>query len=564
MQLTITVFLDEHNAVKLGDFGLSKILQSHDFASTYVGTPYYMSPEICAAERYSLYSDIWSLGCLLYELCAKEPPFNARTHIELFHKIKAGRVSPIPPVYSSELQKVITTCLQVNPNARPSTADLLNLPVVKLMRKEQEVVLFGQRMNKDKHALERRIRELEDRLRNVDETSIRAEIDAQVRREWEVKARLEIDKQVQAQTAHLKSLFESEVAKRVKEQVAAHNVPQRSSTPTGDNSELNAAKEVPLPLTDHESSDFPSQTDLSSLSLDSPTNVKQQPVKRSTRTPFARARTMFAGPVASPMDVQMADPSPMSIAGLSLSPRKNGKGPPNTKHKGNIFTVAEERWAPTNASTLPSPTLSEAEDSGADGEDEEDDGLPALPSPSRDPFKAAGKTKRPSLGRVKTLPANTRKLVTTPNLFNAPPANPNAAANARRPASAVPVVATSPTRKTYQNTSPTRPRAVVSKVPISSSNEGGSPRKEGMLKTAMTNRLQGRTLVELAQARTAPIHSNPAAEARDALKPTSKSDGAIKIAVGIAENEAPVWDPERDEMPSPFLVRGRGAITRTR
>jgi NIMA (never in mitosis gene a)-related kinase len=435
------------------------------------------------------------------------------------------------------------------------------------MRKEQEVVLFGQRMNKDKHALERRIRELEEKLRSVDDSqaNIRAEIDAQVRREWEVKARLEIDKQVQAQTANLKNLFEAEVTKRVKEQIAAHNIPQRSSTPTGDNSELNAAREVPLPLTDYESSDFPSQTDLSSLSLDSPTNTKQQPVKRSNRTPFARARTMFAGPVAaaSPMDVQMADPSPMSIAGLSLSPRKNGKGVPGTKPKGNIFTAAEQRWAPTNASTLPSPTLSDAEDSGADGEDEEDDGLPALPSPSRDPFKAVTKTKRPSLGRVKTLPANSRKLA-GPSLFAAPSSNANTLANARRPASAVPVVATSPTRKAHHNTSPTRPRAVVSKVPVSSGNEGGSPRKEGMLKTAMANRIQGRTLVELAQARTAPVHSNPAAEAREALKPVSKSDGAIKIAVGIAENEAPIWDPERDEMPSPFLVRTKAPIMRSR
>ena len=560
--LTDSVFLDEQNAVKLGDFGLSKILQSHDFASTYVGTPYYMSPEICAAERYSLYSDIWSLGCLLYELCAKEPPFNARTHIELFHKIKAGRVAPIPPVYSSELQKVITTCLQVNPNARPSTADLLNLPVVKLMRKEQEVVLFGHRMNKEKNSMERKIKELEARLQEKDDqyTDIRQEIDAVVRREWEVKARLEIDRQVQAKIAQLQSQFEAEVSKRVAAEVAAYKLPERSSTPTGDKSEVNA-KDVPLPLTDAETSDFPSQTDLSSLSLESPTQTKQKPAKRSTRTPFARARTMFAGPVAaaSPMDVQMADPSPMSIAGLSLSPRKNGKGATGAKPKGNIFATAAagDRWAPTNASTLPSPTLSEAGDSDADGEDEEDDGLPALPSPTRDPFKAAAKTKRPGFSRVQTLPANNKRLNSTPNLFA--PNQP--AVNARRPTSAVPVVATSPSRKTNANTSPTRPRAVPSKVPVSSGNEGGSPRKEGMLKTAMQNRLQGRTLVELAQARTAPVSSYAD---KEILKPASKSDGAIKIALTYAENDAPVWDPERDEMPSPFIVRGRAPITRSR
>jgi NIMA (never in mitosis gene a)-related kinase len=83
-----------------------------------------------------------------------------------------------------------------------------------------------------------------------------------------------------------------------------------------------------------------------------------------------------------------------------------------------------------------------------------------------------------------------------------------------------------------------------------------------MLKTAMRNQLQGRTLVELAQARTAPLP--PTHAERDGLKPTSKSDGAIKIAVNFAENEAPVWDPERDEMPSPFLVRTKAPITRSR
>src|SRR5215470_9304845 len=189
----VLVFLDADNSVKLGDFGLSKILQSHDFASTYVGTPLYMSPEICAAERYSLYSDIWSLGCIIYEFCTKEPPFNARTHIELIHKIKAGRVSPLPPVYSAELQKVINSCLQVNPNSRPDTAQLLNLPVVKLMRKEQEVVSLGRKLKDEKEQADRRIKEADEKLAKLESERelLRSELDASVRREWEVKARLE-------------------------------------------------------------------------------------------------------------------------------------------------------------------------------------------------------------------------------------------------------------------------------------------------------------------------------------------------------------------------------------
>ena len=101
------VFLGDNLQVKLGDFGLSKVMQSHDFASTYVGTPYYMSPEICANERYTLASDIWALGCIMYELCTRNVPFNATTQFQLVQKIKDGKLDPLPNQYSPELQEVI-------------------------------------------------------------------------------------------------------------------------------------------------------------------------------------------------------------------------------------------------------------------------------------------------------------------------------------------------------------------------------------------------------------------------------------------------------------------------
>jgi NIMA (never in mitosis gene a)-related kinase len=119
-------------------------MQSHDFASTYVGTPFYMSPEICAAEKYTLKSDIWSLGCIIYELCTREPPFNAKTHFQLVQKIKEGKIPPLPAIYSAELFAIIKDCLRVNPDRRPDTAMLLNLPVVRLMRKEKEERMGGQ------------------------------------------------------------------------------------------------------------------------------------------------------------------------------------------------------------------------------------------------------------------------------------------------------------------------------------------------------------------------------------------------------------------------------------
>jgi NIMA (never in mitosis gene a)-related kinase len=70
------VFLTADNQIKLGDFGISKFLEcTGDFAKTALGTPYYLSPEICSGFKYNYKTDIWMLGCLLYELCTLHKPF---------------------------------------------------------------------------------------------------------------------------------------------------------------------------------------------------------------------------------------------------------------------------------------------------------------------------------------------------------------------------------------------------------------------------------------------------------------------------------------------------------
>ncbi|KAI0311530.1 kinase-like domain-containing protein [Amylostereum chailletii] len=120
------VFLDESNTVKLGDFGLSKALTQASLANTYVGTPYYMSPELMQEKAYDSKSDIWSLGCLIYELCALKPPFHeAKTHSELSMFIRNGRIPPLPRGYSQALSGVIKAMLNLNPAMRPSAAQLL-------------------------------------------------------------------------------------------------------------------------------------------------------------------------------------------------------------------------------------------------------------------------------------------------------------------------------------------------------------------------------------------------------------------------------------------------------
>ncbi|KAF2083572.1 kinase-like protein, partial [Saccharata proteae CBS 121410] len=393
------IFLGADNSVKLGDFGLSKILQSHDFASTYVGTPYYMSPEICMSEKYTLQSDIWALGCIMYELCTWKPPFDAKTHWDLIERIRKGKYPDLPPVYSPELTRVIGHCLQVRWDDRPDTATLLNLPAVKLMRKEQEVVQLGQQLRKDRDMAKQAIKEANEKLAAVekDREAMRATIDNSVRREWEVKARLEIDRQIQIELEKLRKTFETEVARRVEEEVELRMRAFRNQNPAeavrSSTPEVEAHGPYASMSTLNEPSEFPSTTDISSLSLESPVATKPKattPAKRPVRQPLARAYTTAGNDfvAASPMDIQMADPSPLpSLAGLSLSPRR-GEATAGPKERRNIFAAAAERWQPMNMNASSSqPGSPSSPTSGAfadiDSDADEDDDLPALPSPTR-------------------------------------------------------------------------------------------------------------------------------------------------------------------------------------
>lgn len=75
---TLNVFLDDELSVKLGDMGVAKILSTNtNFAKTIVGTPYYLSPELCEDKPYNEKSDVWALGVVLYECCTQRHPFDA-------------------------------------------------------------------------------------------------------------------------------------------------------------------------------------------------------------------------------------------------------------------------------------------------------------------------------------------------------------------------------------------------------------------------------------------------------------------------------------------------------
>ena len=127
---TANIFLKKNGTIKIGDLGVSKFLKN-TLAETFTGTPLYMAPEMLNNLPYDCKVDIWSLGCIVYELCALEPPFSGRNMEELFKNIKAGRYIPIPNIYSNDLRKIIALMLQTNPKQRISSEELLYNPIIK-------------------------------------------------------------------------------------------------------------------------------------------------------------------------------------------------------------------------------------------------------------------------------------------------------------------------------------------------------------------------------------------------------------------------------------------------
>ena len=113
------VFLQKNGLAKLGDLNVSKVAKK-GLLYTQTGTPYYASPEVWKDQPYGIKSDIWSLGCVLYEMCALKPPFRANDMNGLYKRVLKGAYPPIDRSYSSDLASVLQAMLRVDPNLRPS------------------------------------------------------------------------------------------------------------------------------------------------------------------------------------------------------------------------------------------------------------------------------------------------------------------------------------------------------------------------------------------------------------------------------------------------------------
>ena len=123
------IFLTKNGILKLGDLNVS-IIAKMGMAKTQTGTPYYCSPEIWNDRPYDYKSDIWSLGCIVYELCQLRPPFRGTNLRELSRNVIRGYYLPISSYYSNDLRAIISMMLRVDANKRASTDELLTHPIL--------------------------------------------------------------------------------------------------------------------------------------------------------------------------------------------------------------------------------------------------------------------------------------------------------------------------------------------------------------------------------------------------------------------------------------------------
>jgi len=129
---TQNIFLDSNNVIKLGDFGVARTLDgTREMAKTMIGTPFYMSPEIFEGKQYNYKSDLWALGCILFEMVTLRQAFDAKELSALMLKVIKGNAPSIPSTFSPQLAEIVRSLLNKVPAKRPNCSTLFKTPYMK-------------------------------------------------------------------------------------------------------------------------------------------------------------------------------------------------------------------------------------------------------------------------------------------------------------------------------------------------------------------------------------------------------------------------------------------------
>ena len=144
------IFLMKNGLLKIGDLNVSKVAKNN-LAQTQTGTPFYLSPEIWKDLPYDYKCDIWSVGCIIYELCTSRPPFRGTSLKELGRNVLNGYYLPING-FSNDLKEIIGKMLIVDPKKRASTDELLNSEIIQRKMKSLNLVDLKNNYTDDKKA----------------------------------------------------------------------------------------------------------------------------------------------------------------------------------------------------------------------------------------------------------------------------------------------------------------------------------------------------------------------------------------------------------------------------
>uniref|UniRef100_T1J4E5 non-specific serine/threonine protein kinase n=1 Tax=Strigamia maritima TaxID=126957 RepID=T1J4E5_STRMM len=198
---TRNIFLTKNDNVKIGDFGIAKILDSEDsMANTMTGTPYYMSPEMFSKKSYNYKSDVWSLGCCIYEIAALRHAFYASDISALMQKILRGKLPAMPLHYNFELLDLICSLLHLEPKKRPSPIKILHNPFIV---KHVKMFFKARKTNglSDLSAISETNIWRKGHHKNISKTSLNHDKEDQLIREVQG---LKSDKRLQTQIAYLR------------------------------------------------------------------------------------------------------------------------------------------------------------------------------------------------------------------------------------------------------------------------------------------------------------------------------------------------------------------------